>query len=166
MEWTSYNGWGTENLRGRAVRSWPYISRLPDSTSFSWNKERALTSDGEGFSCLSTSSALWFIWGMKMFTKMKKEVIVLLAGEDVGMCTAVTEIRGQRHLQSHCPVLSGGGNGCQWADENLGRILGKQGAKSLHTSEILPVRKLSEPWHHSNWILESRYSDFQVFLSY
>lgn len=23
-------------------------------------------------------------------------------GEDVGMCTAVTEIRGQRHLQSHC----------------------------------------------------------------
>ena len=37
-----------------------------------------------------------------MFTKMKKEVIVLLAGEDVGMCAAVTEIRGQRHLQSHC----------------------------------------------------------------
>ena len=28
--------------------------------------------------------------------------MVLLAGEDVGMCTAVAEIRGQRHLQSHC----------------------------------------------------------------
>ena len=37
-----------------------------------------------------------------MFKEMKKEVMVLLAGEDVGMCTAVTEIRGQRHLQSHC----------------------------------------------------------------
>lgn len=37
-----------------------------------------------------------------MFKKMKKEVMVLLAGENVGRCTAVTEIRGQRHLQSHC----------------------------------------------------------------
>lgn len=71
-----------------------------------------------------------------MFKKMKKEVMVLLARENVGRCTAVAEIRGQRHLQSHCQSSLGVEMDVNEKMRTKGRILGKQGAKSLYTSLV------------------------------
>lgn len=54
-----------------------------------------------------------------MFRKTKKEEAVLLEEWGVGVGMAVSEIRGQRLLQSLAlQVLSGGRDGCRRAAEN------------------------------------------------
>lgn len=162
----SYNGWETETLRSRAVRSWPYISRPRFHSIF-----------------LKQRKSPYLTWGGGQLPEYTYCPGSHLRDEDVqedeergdgssgrGECRQVYSCDWNQRSKTPpvtLPVLSG----WKWTPtRRWGPRAGSWGSKELNLYalllSILFARKPSEPWHHSNWILESRYSDFQVFLSY